>query len=620
MEYIIGGYSNTADLLVQKSIKFFEHRFSTSFDFQGMIDQGFFLGIIKDKSNETNKNIKFFDNSKVFKSLFYPHVPEILKSDISSKEYIDRVRTLYNDFILGVYDKNKGIKVYKDIFAHEKIYFTLKPPHLFSTSFKLLISMLDVKKINPKALLQYLGNGLNIGEEMVISGIKRLDIGEFLHINNKNIYVYKDWTINKEFFNRLSHDVHDTPYWVDYIYKNFKDAMNFPNDKPILSMMSGGLDSTVITSIYAREYDIPIEALTIKVSNYNEEEVEKAIEIAEFIDIPHHVKEIRINDVKDLNDSYSEIFNIIEEPMGGTAYFSRYFAFKEVKKMNIRNVMLGEGAGEVMSYLRHNVLYKLKALNYLTHIPFNLRSNINKFLHKLYYPSFKLTKFLKNKNSINTIDIFLNSNLLQTKSEIQSFLSSVQFCNVEDVSKITHQKLTFDMYTAANVKKYEEYPFNNYNKYGYHMLNLSPNGDPLISHILSSLYGLKLYCPYNSDLSFKKLLPLPPYIKLTGNGYRTRYKWIVREMAMRKKLLPEKYFEWKPKYGLRQEFFNKNSFDSVKLFALNVIDSLKNDNLVDLRQFEKFFKNITLQNITKHSSEYMKLNIWLGFIGWLATI
>jgi hypothetical protein len=170
------------------------------------------------------------------------------------------------------------------------------------------------------------------------------------------------------------------------------------------------------------------------------------------------------------------------------------------------------------------------------------------------------------------------------------------------------------------VKKFREYPFNDYNKFGYHLLNLSPNGDPLISHVLSSFYGLKMYCPYITDISFKKLLPLPPYIKLTGEGYRTRYKWIVRAIAMRKKLLPKDYFNWKPKYGLRQEFFNKDSFESVKTFAFELIDSLKTEQLVDLRPFLKFFKNLSLQRITKHSSEYMKFNIWLGFLGWLDTI
>ncbi|MFX0071067.1 MAG: hypothetical protein ACFFAO_08250, partial [Candidatus Hermodarchaeota archaeon] len=239
---------------------------------------------------------------------------------------------------------------------------------------------------------------------------------------------------------------------------------------------------------------------------------------------------------------------------------------------------------------------------------------------RLYYPSFKITKFLKNKNSINSIDILLNSNLLQSNSEVQTFLTSVQFSNVNDAYRITSQKVTFDDYTAANLKKYNEFPFNNHNKFGYHLLNLSPNGDPLISHILSSHYGFNLYCPYLSDISWKKLLPLPPYIKLTGDGYRTRYKWIVRAIAMRKKLLPKHYFSWKPKYGLRQEFFNPDSFNSVKSFTLQLIDSLNTSQLINLQPFKNYFKNSTLKNITKHSTEYMKFNIWLGFLGWLASI
>jgi len=620
MEYIIGGYSKNSHLIIENAIQYFENRFATSFTFDGLKDQEYFMGIVRSKSNEKKGNIFFFDHSKIFKSIYYQEIPETLRNTKENVDYLGVLNNLHNDYIFAFYKEHKGIKVYKDKFAREKIYYNLKPPYLFSTSFKFLISTLDKKKINYNALARYLGCGLNIGEETVFFNIRRLDIGEFLHINNNQIRINKDWKINKKFFEISDHDVKDIPYWVEYVYNIFKETMKFPLKQPVLSMMSGGLDSTVITSIFKKEFDIPIEALTIKVPNYNEEEVEKAIEIAEYLDIPHYVKEIRIHDLKDLKESYSEIFNILEEPMGGTAYFSRYFAFKEVRKIKKQNIMLGEGAGEVMSYLRHNVFNKFKYTNNLFYVPMNLRTYIMKILHKLYYPSFKLTNFIKNKNIINSIDVLLNSNFLQSNSEFQTFLSSVQFSNMEDVFKITNQKVNFDTYTAANTKKFREYPFNNYNKYGYHLLNLSPNGDPLISHNLSSFYGLKLYCPYISDISFKKLLTLPPYIKLTGEGYRTRYKWIVREVAKKKKLLPESYFEWKPKYGLRQEFFNSDSFESVKNYALYLCDSLKSTTLVNVQPFKKYIRNISLQRITKHSTEYMKFNIWLGFLGWFSKI
>ena len=42
----------------------------------------------------------------------------------------------------------------------------------------------------------------------------------------------------------------------------------------------------------------------------------------------------------------------MEEPMGGTAFFSRYFAFKEVEKTDKQNILMGDGAGEILSYVR----------------------------------------------------------------------------------------------------------------------------------------------------------------------------------------------------------------------------------------------------------------------------
>ena len=51
--------------------------------------------------------------------------------------------------------------------------------------------------------------------------------------------------------------------------------------------------------------------------------------------------------------------------MGGSAYFSRFFGYNQVNKLKKKNTMIGEGAGEVMSYLRHHVLYNLKKTNYI---------------------------------------------------------------------------------------------------------------------------------------------------------------------------------------------------------------------------------------------------------------
>ena len=620
MEYLLGGNIENPKQIIEKALAFFEKRFSQQMQFEGMIINNYFMGIIKEKSKHKNVNIWFFEDHKIFKSLFYNDIPDDIKGKKIDFNYDKQISNLKNDFIFAVFDEQKGIKVYKDIFAREKVYFTKIHPFLFSTSLKLLISLLDRKTFNYKSLGRYLATGLNNGYETIFQEINRLELGENLYINSNLYKIFKTWTPNKDFFERSKHDVMDTEYWVEYIYDILKETLNIPTKDPVFSMMSGGLDSTVLTSIFKKEYDIPIEAITIFVPSYNEEEVQKAKEIAEFINIPHYVKKIKINDYENLTETHAKVFNILEEPMGGTAYFSRYFGYNEIHKLNKKNSMIGEGAGETMSYLRDHVLNAFKKINYLYYVPRKLRTYSTRLFHYLYYPSFKITNLLSDKNTINSIDVILNSNFLESNSEIQTFVTSVQFCHMEDVYKLTRRRLNLDTYSEVNVNIYNSYPYNDFNKFGYQLLYLSPNGDPLISNVLSSYYDLKLYIPYDSDLSFKKLIPLPPYIKLTGDGYRTRYKWIVREIAMKKKLLPEKYFEWKTKYGLRQEFFNPDSFKSVQSYAIDLTRSLNPEFYLNLKRFENFFKKSSIKRLKKHSSEYLKFNIWLGFLGWLSTI
>lgn len=616
MEYLIGGYSYNPKIIIEQAIDFFENLFSKSLYFEGFSENKYFMGIIKEKVKKAKENAVFFNDKKLFKSLYYSEIPEVLKKIQSSVNTVNLINSLKNDFIYAEYEDNKGIKVYIDKFAREKIYFLKTPPYLFCTSLKFLISILDKKRINYIALSRFLNTGVIIGKETIFSNINRLDIGEFLHINKNGAQVNNYWNISKEFFEIANHDVKDIPYWIDNIYNSLKETVDFPVKEPILSMMSGGLDSTVITSILLKEFDVPVEALTIVAPNYNEEEGYKASEIAEYLNIPHTIRVTKLENYKKLDEFYSQTFNIAEEPMGGTAFFSRYFAFTEIEKMNKHNIMTGDGAGEIFSYVRDFVIKNLKYINYMYYTPLKLRKSLMKLMHKLYYPSFKLMGFVKNKNILNSLEILMNSDFLESTSQLQSFFLSWQFSNLEDSFHITGHKVELDSFLAAIWKNVKSYPLRGYNQLGYQFMMNSINSDALITHNLSSFFDFKLYCPYISDIAFKKILPIPSYIKTTGD----RGKWIVREMAKQKKLLPANYFDWKPKYGLRQLFFEEDSFSFVKTYILNIIDSLKPKTLLNLRPFKKFFNNTTLKRITIHSSEYMKFNIWFGFLGWLASI
>ncbi len=615
MEHIIGGYTENPKLIVDKALNFFEKTYSKNCDFNGTIEQNYFLGIIKEKSNKQNGNIFLIDDDKIFKSLYYNEVPEILKSRKESLNYDNEINTLINDFIFVKYERNKGINIYVDKFAREKIYYTITPPYFFSTSLKFLISIIKNKKINYNALTRFLIMSVNVGYETIFSKINRLDVGKFLHLSNNNIQINEYWKINKEFFQIPDHDSKDINYWKEFIYQSLKDALNIPVKTPVLSLMSGGLDSTLITSILLKELEVPIEALTIVVPNYNDEEGYKAREIAEFLNIPHKISKTRLESMDELENFYSETFNLTEEPMG-TSYFSRYFAFKEVEKSNKKNVLMGDGAGEILSLVRDYLFNNFKYTNYLYYIPLIIRKRIMKFFHEFYYPSLKLISKLKDKNKINSLEILMNSDFLQTNSQFETLFVSWQWTNLEKMANLTNHKVDLKTYLAPIRKNVESYPLKDYNKACYQYLITGINSDSLYAHNLSSFFDLKLYSPYIADISFQKILPIPTYLKTLGD----RGKWIVREMAKEKKLLPKSYFDWKPKYGLRQIYYTEESFEIVKTYALGLINRLKKCTFMNFKHFEIYFKKSDLKTLTTHSSEYMKFNAWLGFLGWLASI
>ena len=617
MEFILGGFIDDPKSAIESAVNFFEEKYSKSCYFEGFTDNNYFLGCIREKNGSKFKNIEIFKEKFLFKSLFYHEIPNSLKEANKNSNYSEIVSNLKNNFIFVRYDEHEGLIVYVDKFAREKIFYTTTPPFIFSNSLKYLISIIKSKKLNQNVLTRFLICGVMVGNETLISNIKRLDVGEALQIKNKRFNVNNYWKLTKDFFYIKDHDLKDFPYWKEFIYEGLKETVEMPTKKPILSLMSGGLDSTVITSILLKEYDIPIESLTIVVPNYNEEEGVKAREIAEYLNIPHTIKKTEIERVDQLESFLSNVFKILEEPIGGTAFFSRYFAFNEIEKLKKQNVLTGDGAGELISFLKDFPIKNYKYFMSILYLPLSLRKSIMKLFQSLYRPTLGITSFIKDKNLRNFFEILMNSNYLQSQNQLQAFFSLWQYSNLNEVSTITGgNKTSLNKYFEPIWKNVKSYPFNDFNRVANHYMMNCINSDALINHDLASFYNLKLYCPYISDIAFQRILPIPPFIKTTGD----RGKWIVREMARQKMLLPEKYFDWKPKYGLRQHFFEKNSFEQVKLYILNMIDSLKQKSIVNLKPFKKFFNKVTLKLITIHSSEYMKFNIWFGFLGWLSSI
>ena len=524
MEYIVGGYAQNSKLIMESAINYFEKRYSKSFYYETITDQEYFILIIREKSTSSKNNLFLVENDVIFKSSYYNQIPDVLLKERDDLNYDRHLNEMRNDLIFIKLKKNKGIKVYIDKFAREKVYYTITNPFLFSTSYRFLISISNKKKLNYDVLIRFLSSGVNISDETFFRNIKRLNFGENLHIYKDEYIVNKYWTLNKDFFNFPIHNINDLKFWEEYIYDVLKETLDFQKSGSIISLMSGGLDSTILTAVLLKEINLPIKALTIEVPGYSEEDVKRARMVAEYLDIPHIIKKLKFNDSSFLKYAYSDIFNILEEPIGGSAFISRYFAYKEAKNIGNENIVVGDGADQVFAYKGKFILRHFKYINHLFNFPFPFRILFMKMLHRLYNPTSKLLYFANNKDFIDAIDVIMKSDFLQSNNQFQSFYCAYQFSNLDNVFKLTNYKIDLKHYLVPLLKNHSIYPFKDLNRIGFNTIIFCANSDNILNKTLADYYDMKLFTPFISDTSISKILPISPKIKmvlLVEKGYGT---------------------------------------------------------------------------------------------------
>lgn len=114
-------------------------------------------------------------------------------------------------------------------------------------------------------------------------------------------------------------------------------------DVDIGILLSGGIDSALISDIASREYGRRLKAFTVGFdTGYDVNEIEWAAETARHIGLEHHV--VRIES-RDFFDCFAECTAIMEEPSADTSIIPMYYLSKLASR-HVRVVLSGQGADE----------------------------------------------------------------------------------------------------------------------------------------------------------------------------------------------------------------------------------------------------------------------------------
>lgn len=116
-------------------------------------------------------------------------------------------------------------------------------------------------------------------------------------------------------------------------------------DEEVASLLSGGIDSSLVSAIYAKVSGKKINTFSIGYDEYlHYDELNEAKEASQHIGSIHH--ELRIGR-KDYINIMETVLTHFDEPMGDSASFPTYLISKMIHEKGIKTSLSGEGSDEI---------------------------------------------------------------------------------------------------------------------------------------------------------------------------------------------------------------------------------------------------------------------------------
>lgn len=348
-------------------------------------EKNIFLGhhrlSIIDTSDKSNQPMKINDLVIIFNGVIYNY--KKLRKNLISKghvfnssgdtEVIIRLYIEYGSecinyldgvFSFAIYDtKKNNLFLARDRIGIKPLYYTLDNNEFrFSSSMNGLINRNEKPQINPIALhYQFTLHSVVPAPHTIISGIHKLEPGHTLRITQSGeSYLNKYFDINEvEIKDYKEQEIIERSTYL--LKKAVEKRVNIA-DVPVGILLSGGLDSSLITSL-AKKFKEQIDTYSIGFNTVNEE-VGNEFYYSDLV-----AKDFKTSHIKyKINDD--ELFNNLDlvisnmsEPMFSQDSSAFFLLSNRVSKNN-KVVLSGQGADEVFGgYFWYEQIMNEKILN-----------------------------------------------------------------------------------------------------------------------------------------------------------------------------------------------------------------------------------------------------------------
>ena len=353
-------------------------------------------------------------------------------------------------FSFCIYDKVKQ----KALFARDRIgikpfvYFYNEEHFIFSSELKsLLKNSIINKNIDTKSVANYFIHRYIPNPKTIFQGVKKLEPGHFIELDLQKFKLKKHQyrkLNNKRYIDLSENEIIEKA--EELIKKSVKYRLIA--DTEVASFLSGGIDSSLITSI-AKSLNTNLKAFSIDIQPEKYSELSFAKLAANHSDVNLISKQIN-KEVFQAN--FDNIINSYDEPFADSSLVPTFLLTKVVSESGIKCALSGDGGDEVFfGYNWYSTFNKVsKARSFLKLFPKKIAKKIisltkNKTLQLIWESSIEAyRKILYDRFTVDEINKLFNFNEKFSETDLFSLKISNKNVYLSDLSFIDFQTFLVD--------------------------------------------------------------------------------------------------------------------------------------------------------------------------------
>ncbi len=262
------------------------------------------------------------------------------------EEYgVDLVHALEGMFAFAVWDSRRGqLLIARDRFGEKPLFYQEVAGRLtFASELSVLRAGIDgADELDPDVVDEYMTFGYVAGARSIISGIRQLPPGSrMVWRRGEEPRIDRYWRPPTP-VEQATESVEDLTSELERLLTDSVKSRLIA-DVPVGVFLSGGVDSTLIAALAARESSRPIQTFTVGYDVGTVSETEAAREAAREIGSDHHELNLAADSVV---DRIPAVLAALDQPLADQA-FPAFHAVAELARESVTVAVGGEGADEL---------------------------------------------------------------------------------------------------------------------------------------------------------------------------------------------------------------------------------------------------------------------------------